>query len=141
MEEILEEEEEEKVSFENIIFIQNSFNNTNRLWKHLHEIQNFPEYYFGIVESMALCKCPLSGNDEWFRPEILGNIKTIRRGTEIEINRIFKNEKISKKTVFVRWELQPFHEWRLQNGCLLQMRQDFVDGLTREDRRYLKIKS
>jgi hypothetical protein len=138
-EEILEEDK--KIHFETTVFIQKSFNNTNRLWKHLHEIQNFPEYYFGIVESMALCKCPLSGNDEWFRAEFLGNNKTIRTGTEIEINRTFKNEIHSKKTVFVRWELQPFHEWKLQNGCLLQMRQDFVDGLTREDRRYLKIKS
>jgi hypothetical protein len=136
-----EEEIEEKVSFETTVFIQKSLNNTQRLWNHLHETHNFPEYYSGIVERMALCKCPISGNDEWFRPETLGNRNFIRKGTEIEINRMFKNEIYSKKTVFIRWELQPFHEWRLQNGCLLQMRQDFIDGLTREDRRYLKIKS
>jgi hypothetical protein len=138
----LEEEEEETVQYYDNVCIQRSIHmNMNKLLQHFHSTQNYPEFYLGKVEKMALCKCPISLKDEWFSATNLGINKPPKPGTIFEINRIVKKEIHSKLTTFIRWEPQPFYEWRMSFGNVLQLRQDFIDGLSAEDRRYLKMKS
>jgi hypothetical protein len=41
--------------------------------------------------------------------------------------------------IFMGWVKVPVHAWKMKKGTTLMLDQKFIDGLVKEDKRYLKI--
>ena len=109
------------------VFQKSTSKNMDKLWTFFHAKENYPEYYLGISKKVAVCKCPITGKDEWFHL----SDENPTRGSMVSI--------CGRDFIFVGWLKQPIHKWRMKNGKTLQLEQSFVDGLLPEDKRYLKI--
>jgi hypothetical protein len=86
---------------------------------------------------MARCKCPNTGKEEWHNAKTLSIPKHLRNGAVLVATVTVKNMIRTKETLFICWETATFYEWRMKSGNVLQLRQDFIDGLSPADRRYL----
>jgi len=109
------------------------------LLENFHATQNYPVYYLGKAEQTALCICPYTNTEEWFNVKNLVITHPPKKGMMLLAYKRENNKLYEKVVVFMSWEKKEIHEWMLTNGDVLQLRQDFVDGLNAKDRRYLKI--
>jgi hypothetical protein len=113
--------------------------NMDKLWRHFHSKEDYPEFYIGKVQKMARCFCPTTNMEEYHNIKSMEFTGNLKRGTELTVNGIVNNEKVSKQTIFIRWEPANFYEWRMSSGNTLTLRQDFIDTLLPGDKRYLKM--
>ena len=120
-------------------FQKSTTKNMDLLWKEFYRTQDFPEFYMGKVEKMARCICPGLKRYEWYNAKNLIYDKNLTKGSEIIAQREIGAHFYQKTTLFINWETSPFHQWRMKSGNVLQIRQDFIDGLSSKDRRFLRM--
>lgn len=119
------------------VFQKKTTTNMDKLWRIIYSSQDYPQFYIGSVPKMAACVCPETGKQEWHNPAKIDTAEPFITGTEIIVHATIKNKQYSKKTIFQKWDNTIFHEWKLESGNVLQLRQDFVDGLSSDDKRKL----
>jgi hypothetical protein len=122
-----------------IVFQKSNTKNMDKLWGYFHSKDDYPEYYLGKVEKMVQCRCPTTNMEEYHNARSIEFVGNLRRGTELTAYEIVNNEKVSKKTTFIRWEPANFYEWRMSSGNIMTLRQEFIDTLLPGDKRYLKM--
>lgn len=111
--------------------------NMDLLWKQFCKMNDFPDLYLRTVAKIALCKDPTTMREEHHDAiDIqIHNVGLIRTGDEITVI----NTRFRKETIFQRWDDRVFHKFKMRSGHYLFLRQDFIDCLTKEDKRYLCI--
>jgi len=118
------------------LFIRNKTStNMDMLWHDFHAKQDYPEFYLGPVQKMALCICPETNREERHNINCLLMECEPKRGTRITAFVIRDKERYQKMTIFQRWETTAFYEWKMQSGNIIQLRQDFIHGLTPMEKR------
>ena len=113
--------------------------NMDSLWRHFHETGNYPEFYLGISEKMAICSCPDTGKDEWFNGKTCLSVTNPMKGSIVTVYNGIKGTLWPKEFIFMGWVKFPVHEWRMKNGEVLQLEQSFIDRLVPEEKRFLKV--
>jgi hypothetical protein len=113
--------------------------NMDALWRHFHEIGNYPEFYLGIAEKMAICRCPDTGKDEWFNGKTCLSITNPIKGSTVTVHISIKGTTYLKDFVFMGWVKFPVHEWRMKSGEILQLEKNFIDKLVPAEKRFLKV--
>lgn len=113
-------------------------NNMDILMHHFNSTQDFPEYYFGKVEKVALCRCPQTGQESWNNGNNLITANP-RKNMLIKVQIKIKDKIYERELIFVKWETENFYEWRLKSGNILQLHQKFIDGLRPKDKKYLRM--
>lgn len=113
--------------------------NMDTLWRHFHFKQNYPEYYLGIANKVAICKCPITGTEEWHNAPRCLSVQNPKKGETVTVTMVKKGKTYVKDLVFVGWVKQFVHEWRMNSHSILQLEQNFVDGLFQHEKRQLKI--
>jgi hypothetical protein len=128
-------------NYGNFVFKQKTSTNMDKLWRIFHENQDYPELYMGMVDKMARCKCMITGKDEWHNINLFSDISTnpLSNGDHITLKRVVKNKMYHIDCIFIKWEKETFYEWKMTSGNVLQLRQQYVDGLSPKDKRYLKM--
>jgi hypothetical protein len=115
--------------------------NTDTLWAHFHKNENYPEYYMGSSKRTAICKCPITGIEEWYNGERCLNIENPEKGSTVTVEFKNKDTIYTREFIFIGWVKTPVHEWKMKKGTILMLEQKFVDGLLPADKKYLKIYS
>jgi hypothetical protein len=115
-----------------------SFNNMDNLLQYFNSTEDFPEYYFGKTEKMALCRCPQTGEETWNNVNNLLN-KEPRKNMIVNVQVKVNDTVYEKEFIFVKWETENFYEWKMKSGNILQLRQKFIDGLKPRDKKYLRM--
>ena len=107
------------------------------LWKQFCKMDDFPELYLRTVAKIALCKDPTTMREEHHDAIdiIVDNVNLIRAGDQFTVS----NTRFCKEAIFQRWDNRVFHKFRMRSGHFIFLRQDFIDKLTNEDKRYLCI--
>jgi hypothetical protein len=113
--------------------------NMDKLWMHFHYKQNYPEYYLGIAEKVAICKCPTSGVEKWYNAKRCLSVQTPKPGDIVTATVRQKDITSMTNVIFIGWVKTPIHEWRMDNQSVLQLEQNFIDGLFQHEKRLLKI--
>lgn len=113
--------------------------NMNILWDRFNKNESFPEYYLGIAKRMAICKCPTTGEEEWYNGERCLSVENPEIGSTVTVTLKVKDKVYTRDFVFMGWLKTPVHEWQMTKGTTLQLGQTFVDGLCPQDKRYLKM--
>jgi hypothetical protein len=113
--------------------------NMDILWRHFHKTQNYPEYYLGFAEKMAVCKCPVTGAEEWYNPSRCLTIQDPVPGQTVMVTMQKNGQPFGKEWIFLRWRIGRVHEWKTQKQTFLQLEEDFVAGLFHAEKRQLKI--
>jgi hypothetical protein len=113
--------------------------NMDKLWMHFHYKQNYPEYYLGVANKVAICKFPDTGVEKWYNAARCLSIQNPKKGDTVTITVRQKDITHTCDVVFMGWVHHPVHEWRMANHSILQLDQNFVDGLFMEEKRRLKI--
>jgi hypothetical protein len=121
------------------IFKPNKSKNMNELWQFFHKTENYPDYYMGVAEKVAICKCPDSGNEEWFNGKRCLSIMNPMKGWTVRVQVNMRGDIYGKDYIFMGWVKQPVHEWRMKHGDILQLEQKFIDSLLPIDKKYLKM--
>jgi len=103
----------------------------DKLWAYFHSKQNYPEFYLGLSKKTAICKCPLTGVEELHNADRYISVKNPQIGSTVTIN--------CRNLVFIGWTKFSLHEWRMQDGTSMLLEQTFIDGLSPQDRRYLRM--
>jgi hypothetical protein len=127
-------------NYGDFVFQKRTSKNMDKLWLMFHEMQDYPELYLGVVEKMALCKCPITEKNEWHSKNLFADSNP-SNGDRIILKRVVKNNLYHRECIFVKWEKEIFYEWKMTSGNILQLRQKYIDGLSPKDKRYLKISS
>jgi len=107
--------------------------------RHFYAKETRPEFYLGIAKKMAICKCPITGEQQWFNGDRCLSVENPEKGSIVTVTVNIKTRIYSRDFIFCGWAKDPIHEWRMTKGTTLQLEQSFIDGLRPEDRRYLKI--
>jgi hypothetical protein len=136
---IAEQEDNEEICAGDFVYKRSTSKNMDKLWNTFHESQDYPEFYVGKVAKMALCNCPITNKSEWFSFKQLGNIDTPKPGDEVTVYARVNNKDYQKQTVFIKVERATYYEWSMKSGNVLQLRQDFIDSITAEDKRFLRM--
>lgn len=123
-----------------IVFQKSTSKNMDILWKHFYKHESYPAYYMGKANKTAICKCPISGKEEWFNGERNLSVENPEKGSTVTVILKIKDKTYVRDFVFMGWVVQPVHEWSMTKGTTLQLEQSFIDGLSNIDRRYLKMK-
>jgi len=120
-----------------VVFRKKTSDAMSMLWKRFCEINDFPELYLRIVARIALCKDSKTMLEEHHDALDIqcDNPDTLRMGQAITV----KNNRFTKDAIFQRWDDQVFHKFRMKSGVYTFLRQDLIDKMTDEDRRYLCI--
>jgi hypothetical protein len=120
-----------------ICFTKQKSDLMDALWRQFCKMNDFPELYMRTVAKIALCKDPATMIEEHHDAIdlMVDNVDLIRAGDEITVI----NTRFKKKTIFQRWDDRVFHKFRMKSGHYLFLKQDFIDRLTKEDKRYLCI--
>ena len=105
------------------------------LFAEFYRINDFPEFYIGKTENVALCKDPENNNSELFDAKDMNITENLNKNSEITIS----YNKYEKNTLFQYWDNRIFHKFQMKSGMYMMLRQDFVDKLSSEDKRYLRI--
>jgi hypothetical protein len=107
------------------------------LWKHFCKMNDFPEFYLRTVARIALCKDPDTMQEEHHDALDIQceNVDTLTAGQTITI----KNNRFMKDAIFQRWDDRVFHKFKMRSGFYSFLRQDLIDKLSDQDRRYLCI--
>jgi len=121
------------------VFRKSTSKNMDILWSRFYSKQDYPEFYLGAAKRLAICKCPNRGAEELYNAERCLNVREPTIGSTITVQYRTKARSFEREYVFMGWAEGPIHEWIMQSGTTLQLKQRFVDGLLPEDRRYLKI--
>ena len=133
----------EDYSFHNygdVVFQKSTTKNMDKLWSYFHSKQSYPDYYLGIATKVAICKCPVSGKEEWFNGLKCLSVENPEKGSTVMVTLKIKGKTYVRQFLFMGWVVEPVHEWSMTRGTTLQLEQKFVDGLSNIDRRYLKMK-
>jgi hypothetical protein len=120
------------------VFQQRTTTNMDKLWRMFHEKQDYPELYMGVVEKMARCKCPITGKDEWHNIKLFSDMNP-SNGDHVTLKKFVKNKLYNLDRIFIKWEKETFYEWKMTSGNILQLKQEYIDGLLPKDKRYLKM--
>jgi hypothetical protein len=126
-------------AYGDVAFQKSNSKNMDKLCAYFLHANNYPEYYLGMVKRVAICKCPETGKEGWFNGEKCLCVENPKTGSIVTVNSRIQNKLDSLGFIFIRWTRFPVHEWRMRDGTILQLSQNFVDKLLPEDRRYLKI--
>jgi hypothetical protein len=110
----------------------------NELLHYFNIIQDYPEYYLGKAEKIALCRCPQTGKESWNNGKILLIAEPIKNMI-VKAQLKIKDTIYEKDFIFVKWETENFYEWRMKSGNILQLRQQYIDGLNHKDKKYLRM--
>ena len=113
-------------------------NNMDNLLHYFNSIHDYPEYYLGKAEKIALCRCPQTGKETWNNGKIL-LIAEPRKNMIVKAQLKIKDTIYEKEFIFVKWETENFYEWRMKSGNILQLRQQYIDGLLPKDKKYLRM--
>jgi hypothetical protein len=113
-------------------------NNMDTLLHYFYSIQDYPEYYLGKAEQMALCRCPQTGEESWNNGKLLLTAEP-RKNMIVKAQLKIKNTIYEKDFIFVKWETEDFYEWKMKSGNILKLRQKFIDGLEPKDKKYLRM--
>lgn len=113
-------------------------NNMDNLMHYFNSIQDYPEYYLGKAERMALCRCPQTGKESWNNGKILLTAEP-RKNMLVKAQLKINDTIYEKEFIFVKWETENFYEWRMKSGNILQLRQQYIDGLNPKDKKYLRM--
>jgi hypothetical protein len=111
----------------------------DKLWAYFYKNETYPEYYLGIAKRVAICKCPITGEEEWFNGERCLKVENPMKGSIVTVHVQIKTRNYSRDFIFLGWVKVPVHEWRMKKGTTLMLEQKVIDCLLPEDKRYLKI--
>lgn len=120
-------------------FQRSTTKNMEKLWARFHRNESYPEYYLGIAKRMAICKCPNTGEEEWYNGERCLSVDNPEIGSTVTVTLEVKGKFYKRDFVFIGWLKTPVHEWKTTKGTTLQLSQKFIDGLCAQDKRYLKM--
>jgi hypothetical protein len=126
-------------NYGDVVFQKTTSKNMDKLWAHFHKNKNYPEFYRGIAKRMAICKCPDTGEEEWFNGERCLSVPDPVTDSTVTVTLKMKDKTYTKDFVFKGWVKFPVHEWAMGSGTTLQLSQSFVDGLLPVDKKYLKM--
>lgn len=126
-------------NYGNVVFQKTKSKNMDKLWAHFHKNETYPKFYLGIAKSMAICKCPITGEEEWFNIERCLSTENPVVGEIVTVTLKVDEKNYTRDFIFTGWVKQPVHEWTMTKGTTLQLGQDFVNRLLPQDKRYLKI--
>jgi hypothetical protein len=62
-------------------------------------------------------------------------------GDHVTLKKFVKNKLYNLDRIFIKWEKETFYEWKMTSGNILQLKQEYIDGLLPKDKRYLKMSS
>jgi hypothetical protein len=113
--------------------------NMDKLWEYFYKHETYPEYYLGVAKNVAICKCPITGKEEWFNAGRCLSIENPVKGSIVTVQIPIQDKIYARDFIFVGWVKSQVHEWSMRKGGTLQLEQKFVDGLLAQDKRYLKI--
>ena len=122
-----------------VMFRKSTSPNMDKLWAHFYKNDSYPEYYMGISKRTAICKCPITGNEELCSGERNLNVENPVKGSIVTVELQIKDNTYTRDFIFMGWVKVPVHEWKMNKGTVLMLEQKFIDGLLPEDKRYLKI--
>jgi hypothetical protein len=126
-------------SYGDIVFQKSTSKNMDKLWRHFHTKQNYPKFYLGMAKKTAICKCPDTGEEEWYNGDRNLSVADPKKGESVTVTLTVNTGTYSKDFVFMGWVKQPVHEWKMESGSVLQLDLRFVDGLLPEDKKYLRM--
>jgi hypothetical protein len=113
--------------------------NMNKLLKMFYDKYRFPKNFIGKVDKMALCKYSFSGMETKINSKNLSITENLVEGTKIQELRIINGIMRYRDIIFIKWEIDIFYEWELTDGSILQLRQDYVDGLSPKEKEELGL--
>ena len=122
-----------------LVFQKSSSKNMDKLWTHFYKHESYPEFYLGIAKRVAICKCPHTGEEDWFNGERCLSIESPEIGSTVTVSLNIKTRKYTRDFIFIGWATGKFHEWQMTKGTVLQLEQGFIDRLDADDKRYLKM--
>jgi hypothetical protein len=125
--------------YEDIMYRKNTSNNMDKLWFYFHSTENYPEYYLGIAKRVAICKDPGSGKEDWINADHCLSVENPSKGSIVTATIRVKGMTYTKDLIFIGWTQTPIHEWRMKRGDVLRLEQKFIDGLSKADKRFLRI--
>ena len=120
-------------------FQKSTSKNMDKLWAYFHKHGNYPEYYLGIANRVAICKCPTTGKEEMFNGDRCLSIEDPKIYSAVTVTVKIKTRVYTRDFIFLGWATTPLHEWIMRKGMNLLIEQKFIDGLLPEDKRYLKM--
>lgn len=121
---------------------QSTTKNMDILLESFHKNESYPAYYLGIATKMAICRCPITGEEEWFNVlshRVYLSIEKPKKGSTVTVTLKDLDKTYSREFLFMGWANYPVHEWSMTKGNTLQLSQSFVNGLSSQDKRYLKM--
>jgi len=121
------------------VFRKTTSKNMDKLWEYFYKNESYPEYYLGVVKKAAICKCQITGKEEWFNGDRCLTVENPTVGSTVTVKVHLKNKTYTRDFIFMGWVKSQVHEWSMRNGSTLQLEQQFIDGLLPQDKRYLKI--
>jgi len=113
--------------------------NMDTLWRQFYETGNYPEFYLGIAEKVAICKCPDTGKEERFNGKTCLSVTNPMKGSIVTVYNGISGSLYPKEFIFMGWVKFPLHEWRMKNGEILQLEKRFIDSLVPAEKRFLKV--
>jgi hypothetical protein len=126
-------------SYGDLSFQRSTTKNMNILWERFNKNESFPEYYLGVAKRMAICKCPETGEEDWYNGERCLSVEKPEKGSTVLVTLKIKDKVYTRNYIFMGWLKTQVHEWQTTKGTTLQLSQNFVDGLCAKDKRYLKM--
>jgi hypothetical protein len=132
-------EENDDTEYDDIQFRKSTTKNMDKLLAYFYKIQAYPEYYLGIAKRVAICKCPTTGEEQWFNSERNLKVENPVKGSTITVYVQIKTRNYTRDFIFMGWLTTPVHEWKMSRGKVFMLEQKFIDGLLPQDKRYLKI--
>jgi len=132
-------EEHDDTEYDDFEFRKSTTKNMDKLLAYFYKIQAYPEYYLGIAKRVAICKCPITGEEQWFNSERYLKVENPVKGSTITVYVQIKTKNYTRDFIFMGWLTTPVHEWKMSKGKVFMLEQKFIDGLLPQDKRYLKI--
>jgi hypothetical protein len=120
-----------------VVFRKKTSDAMSMLWKQFCQLNDFPDLYLRKVAQIALCVDPTTMQEEHHDALDIQceNVDTLRRGQTITV----KNTRLMKESIFQKWDDRVFHKFKMRSGVYTFLRQDLIDKMSDEDRRYLCI--
>jgi len=112
--------------------------NMQKLWEKFSSDQDYPELYIGRVENVAVCKCPITGEEQKYNVNDMLN-KNPFNGERVLVQSRFGDVMYHKEFIFMKWDPTVSHEWKMKSGIILRISQWFIDGLFPSEKKYLRM--
>jgi hypothetical protein len=124
-------------NYGDVCFSKQKSNQMDSLWKQFCKMNDFPELYLRTVAKIALCKDPTTMREEHHDAIdiMVDDVDLVRAGDQFTVS----NTRFYKEAIFQRWDDRVFHKFKMRSGHFMFLRQDFIDRLNKEDKRYLCI--